>query len=155
MKLEILSAKSKLKAIAPVIASPGILSVACGGGDSSVPAIAPTLGGSSGAGQILMGGGALGGNARAILLARVQLEEMPVGALAWMTLRYSLAAGESLSHNRPFAFVSAERGPRRDIRPVHRQRRHDHLPVRHPVHRQATSFRAAGLLKRQHRRVGD
>ncbi len=155
MKLEILSAKSKLKAIAPVIASPGILSVACGGGDSSVPAIAPTLGGSSDAGQILMGGGALPPNAPAILLAWVQLEEMPVGSLAWMTLRYSLAAGESLSHNRPFAFVSAERGPRRDIRPVHRQRRHDHLPVRHPVHRQATSFRAAGLLKRQQRRVGD
>lgn len=28
-----------------------------------------------------------------------------------MTLRYSLAAGESRSHNRPFAFVYAERGP--------------------------------------------
>ena len=51
--------------------------------------------------------------------------------------------------------VPSDYRPRRDIRPVHRQRRHDHLPVRHPVHRQATSFRAAGLLKRQHRRVGD
>ena len=28
-----------------------------------------------------------------------------------MTLRYSLAAGESLSHNHPFSFVYAERGP--------------------------------------------
>ena len=82
MKLEILSAKSKLKAIAPVIASPVILSVACGGGDSFVPAVAPTLGGSSGVGQISMGGGVLGVNAPAILLARVQLEEVLAGPLA-------------------------------------------------------------------------
>ena len=82
MKLEILSAKSKLKAIAPVIASPVILSVANGCGDSSVPAVAPTIGGSSGAGQISMGEGVLGGNASAILLAQIQLEEVLAGSLA-------------------------------------------------------------------------
>ena len=58
-----------------------------------------------------MGGGALGGNASTILLAQIQLEEVPAGPLAWMTHRYSLAAGESLSHNDSFAFVYAERGP--------------------------------------------
>jgi len=82
MRLEILSAKSKLKARASVIASTVILSVACGGGDSSVPAVAPTLVGPSDAGQISMGGGVLGGNAPAILLARVQLEEVLAGPLA-------------------------------------------------------------------------
>ena len=58
-----------------------------------------------------MGEGVLGGNASAILLAQIQLEEAPAGPLAWMTHRYSLAAGESLSHNDPFAVVYAERGP--------------------------------------------
>ena len=57
-----------------------------------------------------MGGGALGGNASTILLAQIQLEEVPAGPLAWMTHRSSLAAGESLSHNHPFALVYAERG---------------------------------------------
>ena len=53
----------------------------------------------------------MGGNASTILLAQIQLEEVPAGPLAWMTHRYSLAAGESLSHNDPLAFVYAERGP--------------------------------------------
>ena len=88
-----------------------IFLVACGGGGTSVTAVAPTLTGPSVAGEISMGGAALGGNASTTLLAQAQLEDVSNAPLAWMTHRWELGAGESLNHSHPFAFVYAEHGP--------------------------------------------
>jgi hypothetical protein len=86
-KLRLLSVKSKPIARAYIILFAAILLMACGGGDSSATAVAPTLAGPSDAGQISMGGAALGGNASTTLLAQAQLEEVSNAPLAWMTHR--------------------------------------------------------------------
>ena len=105
--------KSKPIARAYIILFAAILLMACGGGDSSATAVAPTLVGPSDAGQISMGGATLGGNASTTLLAQAQLEEVSNAPLAWMTHRWGLGAGESLRHSYPFAFVYAENGAHR------------------------------------------
>ena len=82
-KPRLLSVKSKPIARAYIISFAAILLMACGGGDSSATAVAPTLVGPSDAGQISIGGAALGGNASTTLLAQAQLEEVsnaPLGA---------------------------------------------------------------------------
>ena len=97
------------------------LTLACGGGGSSNPtatavrpldqatAVAPT----ATAAQISMGGSALGGNAETVVLAQLQLDDIPSVPLAWVTHRLDLAEGQSLDHSHQMAFVYAEHGKHR------------------------------------------
>ena len=89
--------------------------VACGGGQTVVPAVAPTLAETSLAApptpkQISMGGTALGGNAQTTVLAQMNLDDLPTGLLAWVTHRLELGAGEEIAHRHQAAFVYVARG---------------------------------------------
>ncbi len=89
--------------------------VACGGGQTMVTAVAPTLAEPAVAahptpGQISMGGAALGGNAQTTVLAQLNLDEVPAGPLAWVTHRLELGAGEEITHRHQTAFVYAAKG---------------------------------------------
>jgi len=102
--------KSIPNARAYVIAFAAIILVACGGGDPAVTAVAPPLPMPSDAGEISMGGAALGGNASTTLLAQLTLDDVPGGPLAWVTHRLELGPGEEVTHRHQTAFVYAADG---------------------------------------------
>ena len=101
-----------MKSIGLAIFAACILLVACGGsGDSTgVAAVAPTLVAPAGAGQVSLGGAALGGNAQTTVLAQLGFNEVPGGPLAWVTHRLKLGAGEEIDHRHQAAFVYAAEG---------------------------------------------
>ena len=65
----------------------------------------------SAAGQISMGGNALGGNAETTVLAQLVLDEVPPGPLAWVTHRFELteAPGGGLQVNIEIPLRNADR----------------------------------------------
>ena len=89
-----------------------VLLVACGRSSesSAVTAVAPTLAEPAEAGQISMGGSALGGNAQTTVLAQLKLDVVPAGPLGWVTHRLELAPGEMTTHPHQTAFVYAGNG---------------------------------------------
>ena len=89
-----------------------VLLVACGRSSesSAVTAVAPTLAEPAEAGQISMGGSALGGNAQTTVLAQLKLYVVPAGPLGWVTHRLELAPGEMTTHPHQTAFVYAGNG---------------------------------------------
>ena len=89
--------------------------VACGGGGESTsgPVSNPLETESPAeAGEISMGGGALGGSAVTTLLAQeVLTPEETTGTLAWVAHEFQLGAGEALEHSHEYAFVYAATEP--------------------------------------------
>ena len=90
-----------------LLLSIGLL-IACGG-ESSVDELVATAVPQA-AGELSMGGGALGGNAETTALAQQVLEQVPEGDLAWVAHESRLAQGESIEHTHDFAFVYTREG---------------------------------------------
>ena len=55
----------------------------------------------------------MGGNAATAVLAKLPIDSLTSGPLAWVTHRLELDEGASLEHSRQMAFVYAEHGNHR------------------------------------------
>ena len=70
----------------------------------------PTSAASTPAGEISMGGSALGGNAATTLLAQVAFEITPGDSVTWLAHEIRLTPGQVVQHSHEFAFVYALAG---------------------------------------------